>query len=244
MTIKFSFILVIITIIWSCSSTDSSMVYESDNLKIKQISENTWVHISYLETDSYGKVPCNGAVFANDEEAIVLDAPSTDAASEELLNFLDSKDLIVKAVVPTHFHFDCLGGIEPFHAKNITSYANEQTFILANDAGDVPLPQRIFDQTKTFKISGQEVIIKYFGAGHTSDNVVAYFPSEEVLFGGCLIKSINAGKGNLEDADTLQWSKTVANIKKEYPNLKTVVPGHGPAGGLELLDFTVELFKN
>ncbi len=237
-------ILFALPLLLSCSSTDSSIVYESENLKLKQLSANTWIHISYLETESYGKVPCNGLIYTDQNEAIILDAPSTDEASLELLDFLADKNLAVTAVVPTHFHFDCLGGIEPFHSKGIISYANEQTFILANKAGDVPLPQRIFDQKKTFKIGNREVVMQYFGSGHTQDNVVAYVPSEEALFGGCLVKSMNAGKGNLNDADTLQWSQTIDKIKKAYPNLKTVVPGHGPEGGMELLDFTKEMFLN
>jgi hypothetical protein len=40
-------------------------------------------------------------------------------------------------------------------------------------------------------------LTKFFGEGHTKDNVVAYFLSEKILFGGCLLKELEASKGYL-----------------------------------------------
>lgn len=64
------------------------------------------------------------------------------------------------------------------------------------------------------------------------------------MFGGCLIKEINASKGYLGDANVQAWAATVKKVKKAYPNVKTVIPGHGEIGGKELLDYTITLFKN
>jgi len=72
---------------------------------------------------------------------------------------------------------------------------------------------------------------------------VGYVPSEKALFGGCLLKHVNASKGNLADANTSEWSSSVAKIKKEYPDLEIVIPGHGKNGGIELLDYTIKLFQ-
>jgi metallo-beta-lactamase class B len=33
-------------------------------------------------------------------------------------------------------------------------------------------------------------------------------------------------------------------IKKAFPNLKKVIPGHGEIGDTALLDYTIQLFKN
>ena len=72
---------------------------------------------------------------------------------------------------------------------------------------------------------------------------MAYFPEDNVLFGGCLIKSVGAGKGYLGDANTIAWPGTVHKIKLKYPKTEIVIPGHGKWGGTELLDYTIELFK-
>ena len=36
---------------------------------------------------------------------------------------------------------------------------------------------------------------------------------------------------------------TVEKVMKKYPEIKTVIPGHGDFGGIELLTYTVELVK-
>ena len=44
--------------------------YASESLKIEQISKNLYNHISYLDTTSFGKYPCNGMIYINGNEAI------------------------------------------------------------------------------------------------------------------------------------------------------------------------------
>ncbi|MCK0206070.1 MBL fold metallo-hydrolase [Ornithobacterium rhinotracheale] len=57
-----------------------------------------------------------------------------------------------------------------------------------------------------------------------------YFPKDQVLFGGCLVKELGAGKGNLSDAFPKEWSATIQKVKHAYPEAKIVVPGHGKIG--------------
>lgn len=227
-----------------CTCTNfaqASTSYESDILRIEQITTNTFIHTSYLHTEEWGAVPCNGMVYINDDKAIVFDAPTNDSASIELINWIGDKDII--AIVVTHFHVDCLGGLQAFHEHNIQSYASNKTIGLAmeNNNGDIPLNG--FDSQREFEVGREIVLAKYFGEGHTQDNTVGYIASENTLFGGCLIKALNASKGNLEDANTSDWSQTVRNIKTELPDLQFVIPGHGKAGNAALLDYTIELFN-
>ena len=63
------------------------------------------------------------------------------------------------------------------------------------------------------------------------------------LPGGCLLKSLGAGKGNLADANIDAWPQTVSKLKVQYPDANIIVPGHGNPGGRDLLDFTITLFK-
>ena len=215
--------------------------YQSENLKIEQISKNIFVHISYLNTKSYGKYPCNGMIYINDNEAIVFDAPTNNKASSELIKWIGKKD--IKAVVVTHFHIDCLGGLQEFHSNGIKSFATNKTIKLANKDTKI-LPKNSFDGKMKFYIGNEVVYAKFLGQGHTKDNIIGYIPSKKTLFGGCLIKHLNAPKGNLADANTEEWSKTVTKIKREFPEIENVIPGHGNSGGVELLDYTINLFTN
>lgn len=69
------------------------------------------------------------------------------------------------------------------------------------------------------------------------------FPSEKVLFGGCLIKELDASKGYLGDANVEAWSGTVNRVAEYFPDVQLVIPGHGAYGDKALLDCTIQLFK-
>ena len=226
-----------------CKSQNQGPTYSTETLKIVPISKNSFVHISYLNTNDFGKVACNGLIYISDGEAIIFDTPTNDQVSEELINWLrESKQTEVKAVVINHFHVDCLGGLQAFHDLGIASYANNTTIQLANN-GEVVVPKNGFDIQNELNIGGKKVINRFFGEAHTKDNIISYIPEEQLVFGGCMIKSLKAPKGNLEDATITEWSKTVQKIKDGYPDLKTVVPGHGAYGNTQLLDYTIALFN-
>lgn len=218
-------------------------IYKSDNLTITQISENSFIHTSFKQTNDFGNVPCNGLIVRDNNETIVFDTPVNNTISEELIKWIN--DILhskINAIIPTHFHDDCLGGLEAFHNHNIPSYAYIKTVELAKE-NNFTIPKNSFNDSVILKVGDKETITKFFGEGHTKDNVVGYFPSENILFGGCLLKELKASKGYLGDANISAWSNTVEKVKREYPNVKIIVPGHGKYGNHELLDYTIKLFK-
>ena len=215
---------------------------QAQQITLKQLSENTFIHTSYLQTDDFGHVPCNGLVIRNGQQALVFDTPTDDKGAKELIRLVqDSLHCKIVMVIPTHFHNDCLGGLQAFHDAGIPSIANELTLELAKNS-QVTVPEFSFHKSFTFKVGQEKVLIKFLGQGHTRDNVVGYFPKEKVLFGGCLIKELGASKGFLGDANVNEWPATVAKVKKAFPRVKWVVPGHGDAGDASLLDYTRKLF--
>jgi metallo-beta-lactamase class B len=218
-------------------------IYKSTDLSIIQLAENSFQHISYKQTNDFGNVPCNGLIVKNNNEAIVFDTPTNDKTADELIKWIkETLHCKINAIIPTHFHDDCLGGLKAFHVNNIPSYANIKTIELTKE-NKMEVPQNSFIDSLTLKVGNENIIAKFLGEGHTKDNVVGYFPSENVMFGGCLIKEINASKGYLGDANLTTWSNTVERVKSEYPNAKIVVPGHGLSGNKKLLDYTINLFK-
>ena len=63
-------------------------VYKSADLIIFQIAENSFQHISFLQTNDFGNVPCNGLVVRNNNEAIIFDTPTNDKSAEELIKWV------------------------------------------------------------------------------------------------------------------------------------------------------------
>lgn len=243
MKTKVYFLLLLLFLLWACSPAKKISAYESEDLVVKKIGKHTYLHLSYLESETFGRVPCNGMIVVDKGEAIIFDTPATEKVSDELIQWVRQQlGTNIKAVVPTHFHEDCLGGLQAFHDAGIASYALNHTIQLAQKNG-ATLPQNGFDGTMRLAIGHTYVECAFLGEGHTYDNIVAYFPKDHALFGGCLIKADGAGKGNLADANVETWSTSVKNVKAAYPDARTVVPGHGKYGGIQLLDFTIQLFR-
>ena len=233
----------VLTILANGQTKKTGISYETKTLKVDQLTEHTFQHITYLQTESFGKVACNGMIVIADGEAIIFDTPNTDEESDELIKWIENElNCTVKAVVATHFHTDCLGGLNAFHARNIPSYAYIKTLELAA-SNKSPIPQNGFTNPLELSVGNKTVLLDYLGEGHTLDNSIGYFSADKVLFGGCLIKSLGAGKGNLEDANIAEWPETVSKLKAKYAKANTIVPGHGSVGDKALLDFTIALFS-
>lgn len=242
MSLKTSFFILLLFSVSLCNA-QQNVLLDNDLLKIEELKPGVYLQISYLQTEDFGKVGCNGLIYVNNGEAAVFDTPANEEASEELLDFIE-KTLKAKtvAVIINHFHDDCLGGLNAFHQRGIPSYATSLTAYLAKKEEN-NIPQQVFSDSLNLKIGNGFVQNTFFGAGHTYDNIVSYLPAEKVLFGGCMVKEVGASNGYTGDADMTQWSKTIQKVKAHYPGVEIVVPGHGKTGGTALLDYTSTLFK-
>lgn len=218
--------------------TDSIIVVHED-LEIVQLSANVWVHRSYTTFEPYGRFYSNGMIYVVEGECMVFDTPMSKEITALLLDWIEQEAAwTIKGIVDD----DCLGGLGLFHERGIPSYAMEQTIALAK-ADSVSVPRIGMKSKSSLRLNGKKIKLYYPGEAHTRDNMVAWLPSEKLIFGGCMVKSVGAGKGNLADANVEAWSETVAKVKARYPKAKWVIPGHGEYGGTELMDFTIELFS-
>lgn len=105
-------------------------------------------------------------------------------------------------------------------------------------------PNRLFNIEKGLKLTiGKEIVEVYFpGESHTIDNVVVYFNNRKILFGGCMVKSLESrGVGFTYDANMEEWPKSVNKVLERYKDAKIVIPGHGNWGDTKLLKHTIEL---
>ena len=134
--------------------TKDSVVHNSQDLIIQQLSENVYVHQSFLQTKSFGKVSCNGMLVVNDHQAVIFDTPTDNQTSNELIRFVkENLHSEINAIVATHFHDDCTGGLNAFHDGNIPSYANHKIIeILREKEEGAPVPENGFDEVLTLNV--------------------------------------------------------------------------------------------
>jgi metallo-beta-lactamase class B len=214
------------------------------DLEIIKLSDRTLLHISTSTSPQFGTYTSNGVIYIDGNEAVVLDTPPNDTLSALLLDWFERehKAIKIKAIIVNHFHADALGGLKEFHKRGIQSYSTRLTAELAlRDL--VEVPQNTFDNLLELNVGKSKIINSYQGEAHSPDNIVTWIPKEKILFGGCMVKSLDASKGNLGDANQKEWPNTISRVKDKYKEAKIVIPGHGEYGGLELLDYTIRLFQ-
>ncbi|WP_299440672.1 subclass B1 metallo-beta-lactamase [uncultured Aquimarina sp.] len=241
---KLVLIIVCVLFLSSCKNKSSQEnIHISENLQLVKLNTHSYIHVSYITLKNGAKFPCNGFVYINNNEGYIFDSPANDKATVELIDWFQGEQKInIKGVVFNHFHDDCIKGIEIFKENGIPSIASNLTEKRMIQEGSY-VPDQTFDNYLELKLGEKTIINSFFGEAHSNDNITSYFPQDKILFGGCMIKSLNAKKGNLADANISEWSNTVSKIKKAYSDVEIVIPGHGDLGDQNLLEYTINLFK-
>lgn len=234
-------------VVWitaSIPANSQELIFINEDLQLQRLSEDLYVHISWFELETYGRFSSNGMVYLQQGKALIVDSPMETGLLEPLTRFIeDSLGAQVAVAVPGHFHDDCLNGLPYFHSKGAVSISGKKTQDICRE-NDLVVPQRSFRRKKQLKFGDSKVVLRYFGGGHAPDNIVVWFPEEQVLFGGCMIRALEAGGlGNTGDAIMEEWGPTVVKIQKAFPAVKTVIPGHGLIGDRKLLQHTIDLIR-
>lgn len=166
--------------------------------------------------------------------------------------------------INTHFHFDGTGGNEAYRELGVTTYASDHTQALVTEKNEALKAEwaKDFDDDRRRRVEAMKIVpaehtfperdglvlqfgeeqvrVVYPGAGHSLDNVVVFFPSRGILFGGCMIKA-SRSVGFVGHADLEHWQASVEVARGL--GAKIVVPGHGGVSGPDLFDLTTAVVR-
>ncbi len=215
------------------------------NLSLTPIKDSVWMHRSYgVVQGSY--MESNGLVVRTPKGAVLVDTAWTLDQTEELVQMIQEKFGIgVSLVILTHFHEDRRGGMEYFLKSNIPVQSSGLTATLLKKQGITSLPKADLNFNNRLALGGTGIEIYYPGEGHSPDNIVVWLPDTRILFGGCLIKSIDSKTmGNLSDANLDIWPGSLKKLLDRYPDMEVVVPGHGDWGKRELILHSLRLLSD
>jgi len=208
---------------------------------LEPVAENVWMHKSWARIDPWGVVLSHGLVVKGPEGVTLIDTAWNEEDTAVLLTLVEEKvGAPVDTVIVTHAHADKMGGMNTVHEAGARTLAHALTNEAAPARGLYPASETVGEDQAVGTVE-----VFYAGPGHTRDNIVVYHPDSKILFGGCLIRPAGTDNlGNTGDADVERWADTVAKVAARFPEAKVVIPSHGPAGGRELLDHTIELARS
>jgi len=239
---KKSLLLIFITALCVNAFGAGKNIHVADNIELIGLADGFYMHQTIDNIPGFGKVSSNGLLAIKNQKAFMIDSPSSPETTAKLFGYLkDSMNVDLILFTGGHFHVDCIGGMGYLKSAGVKTFLNQRTKAKCNEL-NLPLPDTTYDRSYFFNFEGIPVECRYLGGGHTADNCVVYFPNQQILFGGCLIKSAaSTSPGNLQDAVVGEWKSTVQQIIDLYPSVKIVIPGHGDLGGADLLNHTIAL---
>lgn len=237
--------LIILIIFHAISINASAQVLHVDNdIQLIHLNDSVFMHVTWDNDETFGRFSSNGLILIRSGKALMVDTPMDNEKTERLVIWLRHKlSVTVEKVIVGHFHDDCMGGLGYLQSIEVSSLGNRLTVDKCKEL-KLPMPSESFNTAFVSDFHGEKFECRYFGPGHSFDNIIVWLPALKILFGGCLIKSLNAtGLGNLSDAVPEQWDATINLLSDSYSDINIVIPGHGEAGGPELLRHTIDLVE-
>lgn len=214
-----------------------------DDLAVRRIAPDVWAHISF-KPDMRGRpIDANGLLVRTGEGSVLIDTGWTVEQTGRLLDW--SENVLrqpVRYLIVTHAHEDRMGGIAAVLDRQVVILGHLNTSRLSKLYGG-PAFHRTFEIAERLILGGQPLELLYPGPGHAPDNMVVYLPKQQILFAGCLVKPATTQSIPDEDANLTAWPLALRRVIERYREVRILVPGHGPPGGVELLSHTMELLE-
>jgi glyoxylase-like metal-dependent hydrolase (beta-lactamase superfamily II) len=214
---------------------------------VKQIAPGVWFREGDLQQGH-----CNNTIIEMKDYLIVVDANFPSGARLVLEDAKKVSSKPVKFVFDTHHHGDHLYGnavwtqmgavtmayqgvadelkrYEPARWQS-TSKQRKDVAELNRDTAEPP-KQTFTDSPHVMTDGARRVEFRFFGWAHTRGDGFVYLPKEKVLCTGDA--AVNGPFNYTADGNIGNWPKVIdAAMKLDVDH---VLPGHGPAGGKEVL---------
>ncbi|HTI07091.1 MAG TPA: BlaB/IND/MUS family subclass B1 metallo-beta-lactamase [Puia sp.] len=212
-------------------------------LEITHLTGNLYVYTTY-NLYAGNPTPSNSMYLVTGEGVVLFDVPWDTAQRQPLLDSLYARHHQKPVLcIATHFHGDRTGALDFLKQHGVATWSSRLTYELCRQ-NHMQEAAHVFDKDTSFTVGGYTVQTFYPGEGHTKDNIVIWCAADQVLYGGCLIKSTeDKTLGFLGDANLAAWPQTMRRLMQEFPHPKYVIPGHdgwadnqSPAHTLKLLE--------
>ena len=220
-----------------------SLFGQTDKIDITQLEEDFYIYTTYNFWN--GKIyPSNSMYVLTTEGVVMIDTPWHTELVQPILDSIEQKhQKKVILYIATHSHDDRMLGLKLLKEKGIKTYSYYKTDSLRQIKSE-ERTEFVMTKDTVFTVANHNFEIYYPGAGHTSDNIVIWFSKEKILYGGCLVKSVQAQDlGYIGESNLSAWPNSIKKLIKKYPNPKYIIPGHMDWINTQSLQHTLNLLK-
>src|ERR1700722_20119047 len=213
---------------------------------VEKIAPGVW----FREGDIKNLGHCNNIIIEMKDYLLVVDANFPSGARATMADCKRISSKPVKYVFDTHHHGDHSYGNSVWTAGGATTLAyrgvaeemkryepnrwkaseKERKDVADMHQASVEPPKQTFPGSQFVLDDGtRKVEVHFFGWAHTRGNGFVYLPQGQIL---CTVDAAVNGPYNVPaDGNIATWLHVVQTAAKL--EVKTVLPGHGPAGGKE-----------
>ena len=184
----------------------------------------------------------NTGILKSDSLIIVIDTKmgdGSDLLAAKVKEIAGSKPIFI---INTHYHIDHTHGNHLFPGQTILAGGGytPETWTDQGKKEDMPtrwlkdrMDIRMDDDTATIVTLNMKV--------HTVGDVFVYLHKRKMLFGGDVI--LNGQVPSVANGDPEGYLVAFDRLQKEF-DIQKIVPGHGPTGGIEILETFRQYFND
>jgi len=234
---------IILTIAFIFSLTNSSGQAENAKLNISHLTGDFYIYTTY-HTYQQSQVPANGMYLVTDNGVVVFDTPWDTTQFQPLLDSIKLKhNKSVVMCFATHWHSDKTAGLEYYRQQGIKSYTTVLTDELSKK-NNKKRAEFLMAKDTAFHTGQYSFVTYYPGQGHTEDNIVIWFKKEKILYGGCLIKGVEAEDlGYLDDGNVTEYASTLKKVQKKCRKPKYIIIAHSDWKNINSLKHSLKMAK-
>ncbi|RCR70732.1 BlaB/IND/MUS family subclass B1 metallo-beta-lactamase [Larkinella punicea] len=233
----------ILTIAFLFTLTNLFGQAKPEKLKIAHLTGDFYIYTTY-NTYKDSQVPANGMYLVTKEGVVMFDTPWDTTQFQPLLDSIKVKhNQNVVMCFATHWHSDKTAGLEYYRQQGIKTYTTVLTDELSKKNGK-KRAEFLMTKDTVFQVGPYSFETYYPGPAHTEDNIVIWFKNEKILYGGCLIKGVDADNlGYLDDGSVTEYATTLGKVQKKYQKPKYIIIAHSDWNNLNSLKHSLKMAK-
>ena len=234
---------IILTIAFTFTLTRIFGQAEEAKLKISHLTGDFYIYTTY-NTYEESQVPANGMYLVTNNGVVMFDTPWDTTQFQPLLDSIKLKhNKRVVMCFATHWHSDKTAGLEYYRQQGVKTYTTVLTDELSK-RNNKKRAEFLMAKDTVFTVGQFSFETYYPGEGHTADNIIIWFKKEKILYGGCLVKGVDAENlGYLGDANVTEYASTLKKVQKKCRKPRFIIIAHSDWKNINSLKHSLMMAK-